>query len=234
MIFIYGDEGTSNDSVAALEQYFSSRFPTRCVTARDLQDPQWITSTRLFVMPGGRSLPFYASLGEKGNQQIMDFVSQGGCYLGLCAGAYYAAEKTLFALDSPLELQLQGPLNFFKGNAVGPVFAADYFAYQSELGARVVSVDYQHTIYPVYFNGGCYFEFTASCENTKVLATYADNQLPAIIQSRVGLGKAILSGVHPELSLSGTAEIKQKEAEILRGRLWERLLFDAQAVALNI
>lgn len=230
MIFIYADEGTSSDSVAALEHYFSNRFSTRCVTANDLQDSHWIQSTRLLVMPGGRSLPFYTSLGEKGNQHIVDFVSQGGCYLGLCAGAYYAAEKTLFALDSPLELQLHGPLNFFKGSAIGPVFAADHFAYQSESGARVVSVRYQESTYPVYFNGGCYFEFSVSCENAEVLATYTDNQLPAMIQCPVGMGKVILSGVHPELSLNGTADVQQKDS----GKLWERVLYDAQAVALNI
>lgn len=224
MIFIYADEGTSSDSVAALEQYFSSRFSTRCVTANDLQDRHWIQSTRLLVMPGGRSLPFYTSLGEKGNQHIIDFVSQGGCYVGLCAGAYYAAQKTLFALGSPLELRLDGPLNFFKGSAIGPVFAANHFAYQSELGARVVLVQYQEKSYPVYFNGGCYFELNAMRDNAAVLATYADNQLPAIIQCRVGMGKVILSGVHPELSLNGTANAPQTADEMMRAALWDRVL----------
>lgn len=221
MIFIYCDEGTSADSVAALKAYFSTQFEIRCIAAKELQERSWIYSASLFVMPGGRSLPFYAALGEAGNQHIIDFVMQGGTYLGLCAGAYYAAEKTLFALNSPLELLLSGPLNFFKGNAIGPVFKLNQFAYRSESGAEIVSVRYQENTYPVYFNGGCYFELTAAQNHVNILATYTENDLPAVIDCSVGLGKVILSGVHPELSLKGTANAPETADEILRKKLWK-------------
>jgi glutamine amidotransferase-like uncharacterized protein len=52
----------------------------------------------------------------------------------------------------------------------------------------------------VYFNGGC--RFVGEDANCKVLARYQDieDQPAAIIECKVGQGKAILSGVHPEYS----------------------------------
>jgi len=201
---IYTDAGTSTDSVNALFNYFHQEN-THCVTGSDLQKNNWIKSTGLLIIPGGRSLPFYKKLGTAGNQNIKKFVEQGGCYLGLCAGAYYACQETIFAKGLPLELILPGELNFFKGRAIGPVFADKQFAYHSENGARTVEVIcHDQQIYSVYFNGGCYFENAEQFKNSEILAGYVSNKKPAIIACAYGKGRAILSGVHPELSLQNT------------------------------
>lgn len=199
-ILIYQDDGVSTDSANALLAYFSGQN-ARFVTASDLQNDRYFSDATVLIMPGGRSLPFYEKLGERGNQHIKNFVLLGGCYVGLCAGAYYAATKTIFAKDRPLELLLNGPLHFFPGDAVGPIFAANEFAYGTEKGAQTIEVVLENnTVFPVYFNGGCYFEHAEQFQNTRVLARYAINQLPAIIVCTAGKGRAILSGVHPELS----------------------------------
>lgn len=55
-----------------------------------------------------------------------------------------------------------------------------------------------------YFNGGCAFILPEQYSNINILAFYADTaeRLPAIIECRVGDGKAILSGVHLEIPAS--------------------------------
>lgn len=202
-IYIYNDDGASEECVQGLLTQLHEK-KVSVISGAQLQQDKWMSDARLLIMPGGRSLPFYKKLDQKGNQQIKTFVEQGGFYLGICAGAYYACKKTIFAKNKPLELILPGELNFFEGNGIGPIFGADDFAYQSEKGARVVDIifDNQETD-SAYFNGGCYFENADESKNVRVLARYQCNQQPAIIACNVGLGQALLSGVHPELSVKG-------------------------------
>lgn len=205
MLLIYNDVGISIDSANALLNYFCTQKKCGCeirfVSALDLQTHDILNQASCLIIPGGRSLPFYEKLGKKGNQNITNFVEQGGTYFGLCAGAYYAAAKTIFAKNLPLELLLPGELNFFQGSAIGPVFAENEFAYHSESGARLVDIIWQDgKTDSVYFNGGCYFEDAEKYPNAVVLARYQENAKPAIIACSVGLGYAILSGVHPELT----------------------------------
>jgi biotin--protein ligase len=218
VILIYNDKGASLVCVQALVDFLSTKHDVKCVCGDDLQKKEWMQNTRALIIPGGRSLPFYDTLGSRGNQHIREFVEQGGTYVGICAGAYYACAETIFAQGLPLELTLPGELHFFSGRAIGPVFADEDFTYDSEKGARVVTVQWQNNaIYPAYFNGGCYFDNGDS--KTSVLATYADNQKPAIIVCSVGAGRAILSGVHPELSYDSIPSDSDPHHQYLRNQL---------------
>lgn len=64
-----------------------------------------------------------------------DFIEQGGAYLGLCAGAYYAAGYVCFGRGTPLHVEGQRELELFPGTALGSVAPA--FDYASEAGAQV-------------------------------------------------------------------------------------------------
>lgn len=212
MILLYDDEGVSAQSVAALKAHFNAT----CVSGAFLQNDAWVSKTKLLIMPGGRSLPFYKALGDAGNRNIIQFVKEGGCYLGICAGAYYAAHKTLFARGLPYELQLDGALNFFEGEAIGPVFSEKKFDYGSEAGARIVDIVFHKEIYPVYFNGGCYFS-----ENQSTLAHYRENGLSAIIAFPFGRGRVVLSGVHPELDFTTIPDDTDLHHQALRKALFK-------------
>lgn len=201
-ILIYNDEGVSADSANALLNYFSHQ-QVSFVTGTDLQKAECLHDTKLFIIPGGRSLPYYEKLGKNGNNNIIQFVKNGGTYIGFCAGAYYACARTIFAEGLPLELKLAGELNFFNGSAIGPAFSKTQFAYQSESGACMLDVIWKNQAsFSVYFNGGCYFEPENAFKNTEILAHYFDTKKPAIVACDFGKGRAILSGVHPELSES--------------------------------
>lgn len=217
MILIYSDQGASLVCVQALVDFLSKKHDVKCVSGNDLQHTDWMQNTTTLIMPGGRSLPFYKTLGLQGNLHIREFVKLGGIYLGICAGAYYACSETIFAAGLPLELKLPGELHFFSGCALGPVFADKAFTYDSEKGARVVKVQWQDgTIYPSYFNGGCYFE---NADQAQVLATYVENQKPAIIACKAGLGRVILSGIHPELSYQTIPDDRDPHHQLLRKHL---------------
>jgi hypothetical protein len=46
---------------------------------------------RMWVQPGGNAYDQQVALGATGKANINDFIDKGGAYLGVCAGAYYAA-----------------------------------------------------------------------------------------------------------------------------------------------
>lgn len=46
---------------------------------------------RMWVQPGGNAYDQQVALGPTGKSNINGFIDQGGAYLGICAGAYYAA-----------------------------------------------------------------------------------------------------------------------------------------------
>ena len=80
MILIYNDAGVSRDSINALQKYFPQSI---FVSGKALQKKEILYNATLLIVPGGRSLPFYQSLGKTGNDNIKTFVEQGGCYVGL-------------------------------------------------------------------------------------------------------------------------------------------------------
>lgn len=224
-ILIYSDDGASPDSIGGLKSFFQQdekKYKVCFVTGADLVQSNWMQSTDLLIIPGGRSLPFYEKLGKQGNKNIVDFVEQGGCYLGLCAGAYYACQETIFSKNTDLELLLPGELNFFKGNAIGPIYGGDDFVYGTEKGARVVDITWEDDKnYSVYLNGACYFENADQLDNTKVIARYASDDIdyPAVIQCDYGKGRVILSGIHPELCYRSIPEDDDAHHQAIRAKL---------------
>ena len=61
-----------------------SHYSIDTITASQLLLGDWRRSTNLFIMPGGKDLPYVEALASKGNEMIRKFVISGGAYLGLC------------------------------------------------------------------------------------------------------------------------------------------------------
>lgn len=222
-IYVYSDHGVSLTSLlatlAALKRLRLSES-VRCVTGHDIVSAPIPRSVKCLIMPGGRARPFYRKLGSTvimhsdnhaskvetvgcGNQNIIDYVKQGGSYFGICAGAYYAAAQTKFAVGLKQEICDEGALNLYAGTAVGPVTNAERYSPWSAQGATAVNI-YSEEIPnqakgKCYFNGGCSFYGTDS--RYREVAHYAniDNEPPAVLFGKVGLGKVVLSGIHMEM-----------------------------------
>ena len=228
-IFVYNDYGSSELSVKKLFsclRFLSGGKETRkhykieYINGEEVQNgkldiiaaaPRRI----LLCMGGGFDLGFLQSLGgQVGCARIRDFVSRGGNYLGICAGAYLAARCIEFDLNGPL--QVAGPrfLNFFPGKAIGPVNVN--FKYNNDKTALAAKVrvassgERQQQTFHFYLNGGCYFSPPPPNEqerNEDQVIAYFENETKAncigneeiaIVRSRFGQGTCLLSGVHFE------------------------------------
>lgn len=174
------------------------------------------------IMPGGRDLPYVRSLKGEGCAQIRRFVEAGGHYIGICAGAYFGGSYVSFDEGGPLEVLGARELKFYQGTVSGPVYGP--FDYYSIKGASAVEIAWEEKLH-VYFNGGGAF----IGGHGKTLAAYPNN-LPAIVEIDVGLGRALLSGVHfeylPEHLEQDDPIGKQLDGAALR-RLQKALLLSA-------
>lgn len=154
-------------------------------------------SVALFIMPGGADLYYCEKLNGAGNSAIRSYVENGGSYLGICAGAYYACSTIEWAKGTDQEIIGPRELKFHDGTAIGPVmeFIQEKDISKSWLGAPILAYDDDilkidsKTAYeagPVFSDG-----------SSRILARYM-NGGAAIIECMVGHGRAILSSSHIE------------------------------------
>eukprot|EP00884_Botryococcus_braunii_P011023 jgi/Botrbrau1/19922/Bobra.0059s0039.1 len=124
---VYAGDGAGSRSVASTIRSLKRALPNIVVERilpEDVLESQWQEDCILFVMPGGADLPYCRRLNGKGNSLIREYVENGGAYLGLCAGAYYACARVEFEVgDSRLEVVGERELRFFSGIARGSVYS---------------------------------------------------------------------------------------------------------------
>lgn len=180
--------------------FLSPSFTGPFLSTQELLHTSWEKNYQLFIMPGGKDVPYHEALKGFGNRKIRAFVEEGNTYLGFCAGAYYGASHIRYNASLTSRICEKRELQFFKGCAVGPAFGDGTYEEGSSKGAKAALLDTLIGPMRAYFNGGCYFEGDFS--NCRVLARYQElpQKPPAILECRVGKGKAILSGVHLEIS----------------------------------
>jgi len=214
-ILVYAGRGTSDLCVrltlSSLHSLLGPSYDIRSITSDILKTEPWETNCALLVIPGGRDLPYCEDLDAGLVKRIQRYVrGEGGAYLGICAGAYWAGRRVEFGLGGPLEIVGPRALGFFPGTSVGPVGSS--FVYDSHSGATVQSLkcaDGTHS--KVYCNGGCYFEADGgNGEGLDVLASYPDSRM-AVISLKCGAGRVVLSGAHVEFD---AGSLKPLESEL--------------------
>lgn len=89
----------------------------------------WEPSCALLVVPGGRDLPYVDELTDKRpvTTRIKEYVQQGGRFLGICAGAYFASAEVRFDVGGGMEVAGKRDLVrffFFVVANVGQVFGS--------------------------------------------------------------------------------------------------------------
>jgi glutamine amidotransferase-like uncharacterized protein len=211
-VLVYSDVGVDqfglSETLSTLRSSLSSSvYEIRTIDAAELKTGGWRKRCSLVVIPGGRDLPYLAKIGAEGMCLIKDYVLNGGSYLGICAGAYFASGFVEFQKGGPLEVLGERHLQFFSGKAIGPALDKDAFCYSSPLGARAARISYKKHDLSVYYNGGCYFAQGQNDPSIEVISRYleVDGYHPAIIACKFGKGRSILSGVHFEFSAGSFA-----------------------------
>jgi glutamine amidotransferase-like uncharacterized protein len=155
-----------------------------------------LDNAKLLVMPGGADLAYCEKLNGEGNLRIRAFVENGGAYLGLCAGAYYACSKIEWAMGTDQEIAGPRELAFFPGMATGPVYE---FIEDGDIGKCWEGAVLLDNGMMVHYEAGPVFD-EVNDPNITVLARYADLPAlpPAIVSCKIGQGRAVLSGPHVE------------------------------------
>ena len=215
-ILTYIDAGTSDGTARLMrmigQQLLPGAYEIRAVMADDLRhDAALFDDAALFVMPGGADLPYCAALNGAPNARIRRFVEQGGVYLGICAGAYYACRELAFHAGTEGAICGARELNFVDAVAIGSLpqltGGVAYDATPRSATAAEIRTTHSLTAAPTtlyaHYHGGCRFDFgDATNHAARILAVYTgiEGNPPAIVSASVGKGCAILTGVHLEIS----------------------------------
>ena len=204
IVFIYQDYIHNNGLIhRRLCSHFGAGYVRFC-DADDIIQGCLNEHATLFVMPGGADLYYTEKLNGAGNQAIRSYVEKGGCYLGICAGAYYGCAEIEWAKnESDAAICAPRELGFFPGKAIGPVyeFIEENDFSKSWCGAARLFYDdgnmQINTL--VSYEAGPVFEGDND-ENCQILARYTGlpNQPAAIVECSVGKGKAVLCSPHVE------------------------------------
>ena len=211
-VLVYSGPGTTAESVKhcleSLRLHLSPSYAVVAVLEHALVNDPWMHKTSTLVLPGGADLPYCRVLNGEGNRKIARFVQRGGNFVGFCAGGYYAAAKCQFEVGTPMEVSGPRELAFFPGTARGCVYKG--FVYETQCGAKAARLvpegDADGAPLYNYYNGGGCFVDAAAFPDTEVLARYADpveldadeDCLAAVVLCKVGRGRALLTGTHPE------------------------------------
>jgi glutamine amidotransferase-like uncharacterized protein len=204
-ISVYTDEGISPASLRQLikslqMELIPKRALIRRIRARDIIGTPWEKNTDLLIVPGGEDIYYDRELGEVGAKRIADYVKNGGKYLGICAGAYFATDSFEFEKGGELEICAERKLKFFPGTAIGSALGINRYKPGTENGAEAAYVEFNDIPFYTYYNGGCFFKEAGQYENVKVLGRYLtlEDKPAAIIACKIGKGVAVLTGVHIE------------------------------------
>ena len=200
---VYLDEGVCYPSAEALSKQLKTLLgPSIDVLKVDshyLKTEAWQGRTVILAMPGGKCRFWDEKLGAEGINKIHDYVMKGGRYLGVCAGAYFAAAEAEFD-----KMGKKRALSFFPGKAIGPLMATDDYLQLKAARALPVTFKIQDHLVQgaVYYQGGCFFDIEEDSENVEIVSRYEGINKAASLFCRVGKGQAFLCGQHPEFEWS--------------------------------
>ena len=129
----------------------------------------------MVVFPGGSGdSDSYDTILKNNKDVVVDFVTRGGKYLGICMGAYWAGKDYFDILDDVDSLQYIKRPNTDTRRP----------------HAKDIKINWQGTDTTMFFYDGCAMVGDGHYET---IATYANGDAMAIIQKNIGL-----IGCHPE------------------------------------
>ena len=198
-VAVYMDSGAWEDGVIAFEHFLDWKGLTHLrVDAARVNASSLSAEFRCLYVPGGYSYDYQKKITTRGEQNIRDLVGSGGAYIGICAGAFFAADHVDWEGGNyPYTLGL------FKGTAKG---ALSEIKPWPEYGMTTITTNPEHpisrnqprTLNTMYFGGPAFIPDPGFEVDT--IATWdAAKQQCAIIAFPYGSGRVLLVGPHPEI-----------------------------------
>ena len=206
-VLIYSGAGSCefsvNQALRTLKKFLKPVYDVKTVDLNTLKCEQvpWDVGCALFVLPGGRD-QIYLQEFKTFIPRLRKALNDGKMkYLGICAGAYFAADRIEFEMGRKgYEVSGDRPLKLIDSCAKGTLSNAKFY-YADDCGASkdqlnsslqaVEIVKFDGSPLLVAYNGGCYFE---DVDEVNVFARYNENEKAAIILKN----NFCLSGVHFE------------------------------------
>ncbi len=197
-VAIYADSGTWQDGITALRQFLKWKgLSYKLIYANQLNTDLDLNQFKIIVFPGGYAGAYNNMLNSMAIGKIRKFIATGHAYLGICAGAYFAADKIIWQ-DTVYSYKL----HLFHGLAIGPIIDLApwplYKIAKLEMNLQDSLNRYENLFEYMLYYGGPFFSPTKDFAFDTV-ATYAINGKPAIIRFNYGAGRVVLIGTHPEI-----------------------------------
>ena len=196
-IAIYSGEGAYFRSIKAATKMFqwmgsdAQRITPQEIIAGKLDDFD------ILYMTGGWAVPYIRDLRNGGNAKIREFVERGGGYIGVCAGAFFAADYIYWEGK-----RYEYPLDLFAGFAKGPIVEIAPWP-----RFKLCRINLSKTPHPItkgepaslesLYYGGPWFEVPPGFK-ADVLAYYDFNNRPVMLAFESGQGRVFLTGLHTE------------------------------------
>ncbi len=208
----YGGGAYPLDAIAAARMFEWMGAEVEFVDLDDIIQGRLSSENFDILYFGGGSAYFWKTEDQNDGftQYIRDYVSNGGNYIGVCAGSYFAADYITWEGSA-----YEYPLKLFDGWANGSISdISDYPDPWALTTVRIVDSDFPDfngQQFTVMYYWGPYFEkYADSTQDVDVVAVYdyggqADEK-PAMIKFPYGNGKVFLSGVHPEFEENASIE----------------------------
>ena len=161
---------SANGIIQALGRHYSFKIFSKSAVEDDFFD-----GVDMVAFPGGfGDADTFRTILKPNKKNVVDFVQQGGRYLGICMGAYWAGSHYFDILDGVDAVQyLKQP-------------GAD----TRRPHAKNIDVNWQGEPMSMFWYDGCAL---VGPGRYKTVATYANGDAMAIYQNRIGL-----IGCHPE------------------------------------
>jgi metal-dependent hydrolase (beta-lactamase superfamily II)/glutamine amidotransferase-like uncharacterized protein/WD40 repeat protein len=195
-VALFAGDGAHEGCVVPAEQMFTWMGHDVTLIDANTINQDDISGFDILYFPGGSTGPYQQDINADGRDKIRDLAQSGGCYIGTCAGALYAAEKVIWEGQDDSE----GLLGLFPGTVEGPI--PEIYEYP-DIGMCQVNLE-THSItegginpaWIMYYNGP-YFDPNPGAE-VDVIGRYEIGGEAAIVAFEYGEGRVVLTGPHPE------------------------------------
>jgi glutamine amidotransferase-like uncharacterized protein len=195
-IAVYGGRGAHAESREAIQAFLShAGIDWQPILPHEMERLSPDKFDVLYV-PGGWAIDNIREIAPLGKRAIRQFVQAGKSYIGVCAGAYFAAD--IIRWQGRL---VEYDLDLFNGLAEGPIDAI-----QTWRGWRLTELELvaQHPVNKgqtrqtgLYWGGPAFYP--DSRQQCQVLGCYAATGEQAAIAFEYGRGRVLLMGCHLEL-----------------------------------
>lgn len=162
---------SGNGIIQSLQSHYNFK-----IFSKNILEENFFDTVDIVAVPGGiGDASTYDTLFKHSAERVRNFVTNGGRYLGICMGAYWAGKNYLNILDE--------------------VDAVQYITQPNtdtrRPHAKGMNVTWNSNPETMFFYDGC--ALVGNTNKFETVATYPNGDAMAIIQNRIGL-----IGCHPE------------------------------------